>query len=75
MRDDILLHGAFYENCLLVKTSAAGLVKTLQAVNGSTWHDAFLALWMASLRLVQRVSLLLSQFIMESTSTFCLVSE
>ncbi|XP_020101456.1 mediator of RNA polymerase II transcription subunit 33A-like [Ananas comosus] len=32
----------------------SGLVMTLQAVNGSTWHDAFLALWMASLRLVQR---------------------
>ncbi|KAG0480467.1 hypothetical protein HPP92_011325 [Vanilla planifolia] len=32
----------------------SGLVKILQAVNGTTWHDAFLGLWMASLRLVQR---------------------
>ncbi|XP_062188994.1 mediator of RNA polymerase II transcription subunit 33A-like [Phragmites australis] len=32
----------------------SGLVKALQAVNRSTWHDAFLALWIASLRLVQR---------------------
>ncbi|XP_072996875.1 mediator of RNA polymerase II transcription subunit 33A-like isoform X2 [Typha latifolia] len=32
----------------------SGLIKALQAINGSTWHDAFLALWMASLRLVQR---------------------
>ncbi|XP_012092293.1 mediator of RNA polymerase II transcription subunit 33B isoform X2 [Jatropha curcas] len=31
-----------------------GLVKALQAVNGTTWHDTFLGLWMASLRLVQR---------------------
>ncbi|XP_042476055.1 mediator of RNA polymerase II transcription subunit 33A-like [Macadamia integrifolia] len=32
----------------------AGLVKSLQAVNGNTWHDAFLGLWIAALRLVQR---------------------
>nr|CAB3452351.1 unnamed protein product [Digitaria exilis] len=32
----------------------SGLVKALQSVNRSTWHDAFLALWVASLRLVQR---------------------
>ncbi|KAL6639546.1 hypothetical protein ACP70R_023276 [Stipagrostis hirtigluma subsp. patula] len=32
----------------------SGLVKALQAINRSTWHDAFLALWVASLRLVQR---------------------
>ncbi|XP_040381743.1 mediator of RNA polymerase II transcription subunit 33A isoform X2 [Oryza brachyantha] len=32
----------------------SGLVKALQAVNRATWHDAFLALWIASLRLVQR---------------------
>ncbi|KAG2290429.1 hypothetical protein Bca52824_050033 [Brassica carinata] len=31
-----------------------GLVKALQAVNSTTWHDAFLALWLAALRLVQR---------------------
>ncbi|KAJ4809038.1 Mediator of RNA polymerase II transcription subunit 33A [Rhynchospora pubera] len=32
----------------------SGLVKALHAVNCSTWHDAFLALLIASLRLVQR---------------------
>uniref|UniRef100_A0A2P2KKY6 Uncharacterized protein n=1 Tax=Rhizophora mucronata TaxID=61149 RepID=A0A2P2KKY6_RHIMU len=32
-----------------------GLVKTLQAINGTTWHDTFLGLWIAALRLVQRV--------------------
>ncbi|KAK8339717.1 hypothetical protein V6Z12_A08G053600 [Gossypium hirsutum] len=32
----------------------AGLVKALQAVNGTTWHDTFLGLWIAALRLVQR---------------------
>ncbi|EEF45403.1 mediator of RNA polymerase II transcription subunit 33A [Ricinus communis] len=31
-----------------------GLVKTLQAVNSTTWHDTFLGLWIAALRLVQR---------------------
>ncbi|OAY49665.1 mediator of RNA polymerase II transcription subunit 33B [Manihot esculenta] len=30
------------------------LVKALQAVNGTTWHDTFLGLWIAALRLVQR---------------------
>jgi hypothetical protein len=33
----------------------AGLVKALQAVNRTTWHDTFLGLWIAALRLVQRV--------------------
>uniref|UniRef100_A0A6N2NEA8 Mediator of RNA polymerase II transcription subunit 33A n=1 Tax=Salix viminalis TaxID=40686 RepID=A0A6N2NEA8_SALVM len=33
----------------------ASLVKALQAVNCTTWHDTFLGLWIASLRLVQRV--------------------
>ncbi|XBI91340.1 hypothetical protein VPH35_028682 [Triticum aestivum] len=32
----------------------SGLVKALQAVNRSSWHDAFMALWIASVRLVQR---------------------
>ncbi|GLU08810.1 hypothetical protein SLE2022_256980 [Rubroshorea leprosula] len=32
----------------------SGLVKTLQAMNGTTWHDTFLSLWIAALRLVQR---------------------
>ncbi|GLT42581.1 hypothetical protein SLA2020_165720 [Shorea laevis] len=31
-----------------------GLVKALQAVNSTTWCDAFLGLWIAALRLVQR---------------------
>lgn len=31
-----------------------GLVKSLQAVNQSTWQDAFLGLWIAALRLIQR---------------------
>ncbi|XP_059437140.1 mediator of RNA polymerase II transcription subunit 33B-like isoform X2 [Corylus avellana] len=31
-----------------------GLVQALQAVNGTTWHDTFLGLWIAALRLVQR---------------------
>ncbi|CAA0828129.1 Mediator of RNA polymerase II transcription subunit 33A [Striga hermonthica] len=39
-------------------TSAAetltGLVKSLQAVNQTTWQDTFLGLWTAALRLVQR---------------------
>ncbi|CAA6654117.1 unnamed protein product [Spirodela intermedia] len=32
----------------------SGLVKALQAINRTTWHDAFLGLWVAALRLVQR---------------------
>lgn len=31
-----------------------GLVKALRAVNGTTWCDAFLGLWIAALRLIQR---------------------
>ncbi|KAL5849677.1 hypothetical protein ACOSQ4_007690 [Xanthoceras sorbifolium] len=31
-----------------------GLIKTLKAINGTTWHDTFLGLWIAALRLVQR---------------------
>ncbi|KAE9460513.1 hypothetical protein C3L33_07516, partial [Rhododendron williamsianum] len=31
-----------------------GLAKALQAVNQTTWHDTFLGLWIAALRLVQR---------------------
>ncbi|OMO55076.1 hypothetical protein CCACVL1_27407 [Corchorus capsularis] len=43
----------------LVNTTSAieiitGLIKTLQAINGTSWHDTFLGLWIASLRLVQR---------------------
>ncbi|MQL96346.1 hypothetical protein Taro_029008, partial [Colocasia esculenta] len=32
----------------------SGLVKALQEANRTTWHDAFLGLWVAALRLVQR---------------------
>ncbi|XP_004298174.1 PREDICTED: mediator of RNA polymerase II transcription subunit 33A-like [Fragaria vesca subsp. vesca] len=35
------------------------LIKILQAINCATWHDTFLNLWIAALRLVQRVSVLL----------------
>ncbi|CAH8360175.1 unnamed protein product [Eruca vesicaria subsp. sativa] len=31
-----------------------GLAKTLKEINGSTWHETFLGLWIAALRLVQR---------------------
>ncbi|KAL2459193.1 Mediator of RNA polymerase II transcription subunit 33A [Forsythia ovata] len=31
-----------------------GLVKSLQAFNATSWHEVFLGLWMAALRLVQR---------------------
>ncbi|KNA04417.1 hypothetical protein SOVF_199670 isoform A [Spinacia oleracea] len=31
-----------------------GLVKSLQAINNTTWHDTFLALWIGALRFVQR---------------------
>ncbi|KAL6517243.1 hypothetical protein OROHE_017949 [Orobanche hederae] len=31
-----------------------GLVKSLQAINAASWHEVFLRLWMAALRLVQR---------------------
>ncbi|KAL8171350.1 hypothetical protein V2J09_023154 [Rumex salicifolius] len=31
-----------------------GVLRILQAVNSSTWHDTFLALWIAALRIVQR---------------------
>ncbi|XP_061347875.1 mediator of RNA polymerase II transcription subunit 33A [Gastrolobium bilobum] len=32
----------------------SGLIKTLRAINGTSWHDTFLGLWLATLRLVQR---------------------
>ncbi|XP_024167259.1 mediator of RNA polymerase II transcription subunit 33B [Rosa chinensis] len=31
-----------------------GLLKALQAINGTTWHNAFLGVWIAALRLIQR---------------------
>ena len=33
-------------------------MKALYAVNGTTWHDTFLGLWVSALRLVQRVNLI-----------------
>ncbi|CAI0395338.1 unnamed protein product [Linum tenue] len=52
----------FLEDCMdgwqLAVVSAienlVGLVKALRAVNGCSWHDTFLGLWTAALRLVQR---------------------
>ncbi|KAG9457423.1 hypothetical protein H6P81_001931 [Aristolochia fimbriata] len=52
----------FLEDCMdgtQVAASCAidiltGLIKALQALNRTTWHDAFLAAWLAALRLVQR---------------------
>lgn len=51
----------YLEDCLHGSIAAtnsieilSGLVKALQAVNRSTWRDAFMALWIASVRLVQR---------------------
>ncbi|KAI5447317.1 mediator of RNA polymerase II transcription subunit 33A [Lathyrus oleraceus] len=32
----------------------SGLIKTLRAINGTSWYNTFLGLWFASLRLVQR---------------------
>ncbi|KAJ8622624.1 hypothetical protein MRB53_031153 [Persea americana] len=52
----------FLEDCLdgtQVAASCAidtltSLLKALQAVNGTSWHDTFLGTWVAALRLVQR---------------------
>ncbi|KAK6940856.1 hypothetical protein RJ641_030387 [Dillenia turbinata] len=54
---DLFLEDAM-DGSQIVATSAVstltGLVKALQAINGTTWHCAFLGLWIAALRLVQR---------------------
>ncbi|KAB1214266.1 Mediator of RNA polymerase II transcription subunit 33A [Morella rubra] len=54
---DLLLEDAM-DGYLVNATSAieiiTGLIKTLQVINGTTWHDTFLGLWVAALRLVQR---------------------
>uniref|UniRef100_A0A6N2MAC1 Mediator of RNA polymerase II transcription subunit 33A n=1 Tax=Salix viminalis TaxID=40686 RepID=A0A6N2MAC1_SALVM len=46
------------DGSLVTTTSAVenliSLVKALQAINHTTWHDTFLGLWIAALRLVQR---------------------
>ncbi|CAA2988545.1 mediator of RNA polymerase II transcription subunit 33A isoform X1 [Olea europaea subsp. europaea] len=54
---DLLLEDAM-DGSQVDATSAVeiitGLVKSLQAFNATSWHEAFLGLWMAALRLVQR---------------------
>ncbi|TKY50500.1 Mediator of RNA polymerase II transcription subunit 33A [Spatholobus suberectus] len=54
---DLILEDAMDGNHV-TETSAVevltGLVKALQAVNGTVWHSAFLGLWIAALRLVRR---------------------
>ncbi|CAA3009761.1 mediator of RNA polymerase II transcription subunit 33A [Olea europaea subsp. europaea] len=54
---DLLLEDAM-DGYQVYATSAiemiAGLVKTLQAINSTSWYEIFLGLWMAALRLVQR---------------------
>ena len=37
------------------------MVKTLHVVNGTMWHNTFLGLWVAALRLVQRVGIILTE--------------
>ncbi|XP_050236948.1 mediator of RNA polymerase II transcription subunit 33B [Mercurialis annua] len=55
---DLFLENAIMDGSQVPAISAleslTGLVKALQAVNGTTWHDTFLGLWIAALRLVQR---------------------
>ncbi|KAK3016179.1 hypothetical protein RJ639_007019 [Escallonia herrerae] len=54
---DLMLEDAM-DGTQVTATSAietiTGLVKALQALNSSTWHDSFLGLWMSALRLIQR---------------------
>ncbi|XP_061337359.1 mediator of RNA polymerase II transcription subunit 33B-like [Gastrolobium bilobum] len=54
---DLILEDAM-DGDHVAETSAVecltGLLKALQAVNGTAWHNAFLGLWIAALRLVQR---------------------
>ncbi|KAI4349551.1 hypothetical protein L6164_010128 [Bauhinia variegata] len=54
---DLLLEDAM-DGAQVAATSAVevltGLVKALHAVNNTTWHNTFLGLWVAALRLVQR---------------------
>ncbi|GMY27543.1 mediator of RNA polymerase II transcription subunit 33A [Fagus crenata] len=54
---DLLLEDAmdgYQVNATSAIEIITGLIKTLQAINGTTWHDTFLGLWIAALRLVQR---------------------
>ncbi|KAG8370172.1 hypothetical protein BUALT_Bualt14G0089600 [Buddleja alternifolia] len=54
---DLLLEDAM-DGSQVNATSAVeiitGLVKSLQAINATSWHEIFLGLWMAALRHVQR---------------------
>ncbi|GAB4841176.1 hypothetical protein Ancab_021920 [Ancistrocladus abbreviatus] len=54
---DLFLEDAM-DGLIVTVTSAVDtiidLVKSLQAVNGTTWQDTFLGLWITALRLVQR---------------------
>jgi len=52
---NFLVFFLFPNQCYLFELVIAGLVKTLHAVNGTMWHNTFLGLWVAALRLVQRV--------------------
>ncbi|KAK4855558.1 hypothetical protein QYF36_008483 [Acer negundo] len=54
---DLLLEDAmdgYQVNATSAIEIITGLIKTLKAINGTTWHDTFLGLWIAALRLVQR---------------------
>lgn len=51
----------FSNQCYLFGVVIAGMVKTLHVVNGTMWHNTFLGLWVAALRLVQRVGIILTE--------------
>lgn len=54
---DLALEDAMDGSIVNINSSVeiiSGLMKSLQAFNGTTWHESFLGLWMAALRLVQR---------------------
>lgn len=50
-----MLHLYYLIEIVSLTSTITGLVKSLQAINATSWHEVFLGLWMASLRLVQRV--------------------
>ncbi|KAG5415645.1 hypothetical protein IGI04_003212 [Brassica rapa subsp. trilocularis] len=51
-----------------------GLAKTLKGINGSNWHDTFLGIRIAALRLVQRKGILLKDLFLDWTQGCCVVS-
>ncbi|PNX82524.1 hypothetical protein L195_g038553, partial [Trifolium pratense] len=53
---DLILEDAMDAHHVMAATIEllTGLVKALQAINGTAWHNTFLGLWIAALRLVQR---------------------